>query len=395
MNFIYDKDTDMSENPLISVILPSYNHAEFVAMAVESVLAQTVKDLELIVVDDGSNDGTPDIVARISDPRLRLIRMSQNRIQHPRNLALGLARGKYIAFQNSDDMWLPEKLETQLEVMKEREEVLVCFTDVRIIDHQGKHTTNLWAQHLFIADNRSNLQWLRYFFETGNCLCISSALVRREAIEQAGRFTGSFIQISDFELWVRLAALGEFYVVQKKLTCFRDTTGHNTFMHGSGNLSGPGMNGQNRSVIEFAKLLENYVEYPIVNILPQIFTEIVSVEPDTKEVHLAQLVKYAWSLNTVLHSLFADSVISRIMEDESARKKVTDYFGAEIIQEFVTRRGNLEIRFADQLAAQLADKDQTINAILHSRSWMITYPFRIIGTTLRKLKNQFEKLYRH
>ena len=91
-------------SPLISIILPSYNHANFVADAVDSVLNQTVRNIELIVVDDGSSDGTPDIVEKIHDPRLQLIRLKHNRLRHPRNLGLDLAKGQYIAFQNSDDV---------------------------------------------------------------------------------------------------------------------------------------------------------------------------------------------------------------------------------------------------------------------------------------------------
>ena len=99
---------------LVSVLIPSYNHAPFVGRAVESVLAQTYSALEVIVVDDASTDGTATVVADIKDPRLRLIRNAKNGLRHPRNLALGLAQGKYVAFQNSDDVWLPEKLERQV-----------------------------------------------------------------------------------------------------------------------------------------------------------------------------------------------------------------------------------------------------------------------------------------
>ena len=93
--------------PLVSVILPSFNHAAFVGEAVQSVLDQTFRDLELIVVDDASSDETADVVASIHDPRLTLIRLSENRAVHARNLALSQARGQYVAFQNSDDIWVP------------------------------------------------------------------------------------------------------------------------------------------------------------------------------------------------------------------------------------------------------------------------------------------------
>ncbi|MHB8778793.1 MAG: glycosyltransferase family 2 protein [Anaerolineales bacterium] len=387
----------MSSFPLISIILPSYNHAEYVTAAVESVLHQTFKDIELIVIDDGSKDGTPDLVERIHDPRLRLIRLEQNRLRHPRNLGLEQARGQYIAFQNSDDVWLPEKLESQLEVMKEHENILACFTDVEIIDDEGNIATNSWANSLFTRENRSNLLWLRHFFETGNCLCLTSALIRRAALEKAGGFHGRYIQLSDFDLWVRLAAFGDFHIIEKKLTYFRDTMGrkknltdalgNNTTTADNGNLSGPYTSSQNRGVLEYADLLENYTNAPIFKMLPQIFPDIMPVEPVLQTTQLVQLAKHAWSLNTVYHSMFADSLMARIVDDESTRKEATDIFGAEIVQEFVKRRGNMAIHFENQLSAQLSAYEQ----ILNSRSWKITAPLRIIGSAFRKLKWKNEK----
>lgn len=400
----------MSSFPLISIILPSYNHAEFVAAAVDSVLHQTIKDIELIVVDDGSSDSTPDLVERIRDPRLQLIRLKQNRLRHPRNLGLELAQGQFVAFQNSDDVWHPEKLEIQLEVMKERENILACFTDVEILDHEGNIASNSWANGLFIKENRSNILWLRRFFETGNCLCLTSALVRRTVLEKAESFRGRYIQLSDFDLWVRLAAFGDFHIIDKKLTYFRDTmerkkkgTAEN------GNLSGPNIGSQNRGVLEYADLLKNYTNSPIIEMLPQIFPDIMTVGSTSQTAQLVRLAKHAWSLNTTYHSLFADSVMAHIMDNDSTRKEATDVFGAEIIQEFVKRRGSMAIHFENQptdFSAQMADaghvikhssyqlsaNEQIIKEIMNSRSWKITAPLRFIGSLFRKLKRQNEKL---
>jgi len=380
-------------HPLISVILPSYNHAGFVAEAVNSVLNQTLRDIELIVVDDGSIDGTPDIVEKIHDPRLKLIRLSQNRLRQPRNLGLSLSKGQFIAFQNSDDVWMPEKLESQLSILEKHRNAAVSFTNVDIIDHNGIVIKDSWANNLFSSENRSQLLWLRHFFEIGNCLCISSALVRRNMLEQAGKFNGSFIQLSDFDLWVRLAAIGDFHILSGKLTLFRDTTRLPAHESNNRNLSAPNANTQHRSVIEFAKLLNNYIEEPIISLLASIFPEIIPTEPNTKSIQLAHLAKHAWSLNSIHHSLFSDHVISQIMTNELTRGEVTDHFGAEIFQEFVNRRGNLDIRFSDQLSAMsnqltasVKDKEQTINEILESHSWKLTHPLRLIGSALKRIK---------
>src|SRR5574340_224238 len=211
----------MAKTPLVSVILPSYNHVRFIRRAVESVLDQDVRDLELIVVDDGSVDGTPDVVDEIKDPRVQLVRLSANRLRHPRNLALGLATGMYVAFQNSDDVWLAGKLRKQLEMLEQDTNTLVCFTDVQVIDEEGATLFASWANGLFVTENRNNMAWLRRFFERGNCLCCTSAVVRHDGLQKVGGFRGSLIQLSDFDLWVRLAAIGQFEIIPEQLTCFR------------------------------------------------------------------------------------------------------------------------------------------------------------------------------
>jgi len=103
--------------PHVSVILPTYNRSSTLREAMESVLEQTYEDLELIVVDDGSTDDTMDVVQSVRDPRVRYIRLAENRgVSHARNVGLAHARGVWVAFQDSDDLWRPAKLEHQMDV---------------------------------------------------------------------------------------------------------------------------------------------------------------------------------------------------------------------------------------------------------------------------------------
>lgn len=355
----------MARLPLVSVIIPSYNHVHFVAQAVESVLDQDFRDLELIVVDDGSTDGTPNRVAEFKDPRLRLVRLPQNRLCHPRNLALSMAQGSYVAFQNSDDVWLPGKLRRQVELLDQESDVLVCFTDVQVIDEQGAVLASSWANGLFVTKNRTNVGWLRHFFDRGNCLCITSALARREAIKEVGGFSGSLIQLSDFDLWVRLAALGDFHIINDKLTCFRVVGGKTPetlnmrpkltvasklarlFRHDMPvvhNLSAPGSTAVNRSLIELADVLGKYARPPILGLLPRIFGDRMPDFNESTPVQQVWLARYAWSIESVPHALFADRLMASILQNDDARKNVTDVFGAEIVREFIQRRGQLSLR---------------------------------------------------
>src|SRR3990167_8453353 len=198
----------------VSVIIASYNHRDFVGEAVMSVLNQDVNNTEVIIVDDGSNDKTPDEIKKIKDPRLKLVRLKENRKEHPRNMGLSMARGKYIAFQNSDDVWAEGKLTKQLDYLQSHPEVTACFTDVQIIDEFGKPKRNLLANYQFLGKNKDSNSWLRYFFDLGNCLCISSVLIRKEKIDKLGGFTPNLFRAADLDLWVRLAVLGEFHVIK-------------------------------------------------------------------------------------------------------------------------------------------------------------------------------------
>ena len=118
---------------LVSIIMPSYNTAQYIADSIESVLAQTHENWELLIVDDCSTDNTDEVVAEFSiDPRIRYLKNAKNSgAAVSRNRALREARGKWIAFLDSDDLWEPEKLEKQIAFMKENN-YKFTFTDYRI-----------------------------------------------------------------------------------------------------------------------------------------------------------------------------------------------------------------------------------------------------------------------
>lgn len=105
--------------PTVSAIIPTYNRAHLVGRAIKSALAQTWQDLELIIVDDGSNDNTESLVNSFDDPRIRYIRHNVNRgVAAARNTGIKAAKGEYLAFLDSDDEWMTDKLERQLNVFK-------------------------------------------------------------------------------------------------------------------------------------------------------------------------------------------------------------------------------------------------------------------------------------
>lgn len=212
------------EEPSISVVLPNYNGSDFLKKAVDSVLAQTFTDFELIVVEDGSTDQSAELLASYSDSRIRVILLEQNEhICVALNTGLAAARGKYIARIDSDDCWLPNKLEKQYRYMEENPDCGACFSLVTVVDED--ETILKQEQSPFVSifreGNRSRYEWLRYLFFYGNHLCHSSAFFRRDIVQQIGPYRTSLVQLQDYEYWMRIAGIRELYILQEPLVRYR------------------------------------------------------------------------------------------------------------------------------------------------------------------------------
>lgn len=316
-----------SRAPQVTVVIASYHHEKYVREAVDSVLNQTFRDLEVIVVDDGSTDGTPDVVARIADPRLKLIRLPENRVQHPRNIGIAEARGTYIAFQNSDDVWSLSKLEAQVEYMERHPESVACFTGVEMIDSHGRAILNSWAEGIFTQENRSSAGWLRQFFFDGNCLCLPSVMLRKDALVQVDGLRPSLIQESDFDLWVRLAAVGEIYVLGEVFTKMRIIEGQN--------LSQPSATSESIAKMEHAEILERYLAPEIMDRFEEIFPEWSHFQTKVAR-QAAMALHHAEAMNG--HKIFADRTLATILDDPSDQAHVMEVHGCDLKRRFLANR---------------------------------------------------------
>ncbi|MFA6081567.1 MAG: glycosyltransferase [Patescibacteria group bacterium] len=323
------------KKPLVSVVLASYNHVNFIEQSVRTVLNQTMSDLELLVIDDGSTDGTPDIVEKIRDKRLALIKLTPNRRYHPRNIGIRMAKGKYIAFQNSDDIWLSDKLKKQVEFMEKNKQTSVCFTRLEVIDEKGKNIKNSWAHKNLAGGNKNNDAWLRLFFTSGFNFGIASALARKEKIIKLGGFNESLVQMADYDLWVRLAGLGQINILDEILTKMRIIKGVN--------FSSPKKAVYLRSAIENIEILNRYTQWPVNQYLKNIFPEIMPDDNNSIYVQYAALAKFAWTIKTPYHDFFADQLVAKLLNDPKSSKEVLEYFGAYLKNEYIKRRGKLEI----------------------------------------------------
>ena len=324
------------DKPLISVIIASYNHEKFVYDAVMSVLNQTYSNIEVIVVDDASTDKSINILKNINDKRLRVISLKNNRQYNVRNLALKKIKGEYVAFQNSDDLWQKDKLMRQMTYLDKHREVGAVFTGVELINEKGVIPKDNWAKELFRIENRKRVAWLKYFLEYGNCLCISSSLVRKKIIDKVGLFNESLIQLSDFDLWIRVVAVSELHILEDKLTQVR--------IIGNKNLSAPNPGMVNRSTFELAQILHRYIETPVVEQLGEIIPGKIRNKIPIKIIQQCRLIEKCWEINTPAHILFSIHLGDYLLESTTNRKLISCVFGNSFIKNHLYIKSKLRLK---------------------------------------------------
>jgi len=198
---------------LVSVVMPAHNDAAYIAEAIDSVLAQTWPDIELIVVDDGSTDGTREVVRRYSS-RLRLIEQQNAGSAVARNRGIDEARGRYVAFLDADDWWHPEKTASQLNAMRHRQDGMpeprMSYTRFErwLLDGEGQFPppATLLPATLYAATGPElALAWI-YPELLDDCIVwTSTVIVERELLQTEGGFDPARRKGQDYDLWLRLS----------------------------------------------------------------------------------------------------------------------------------------------------------------------------------------------
>lgn len=209
------------EKPLVSVVMPSYNHEEYIGEAIESVLNQTYTNFELIIADDASADGTREVIQRYRDSRIRYIPIERNTGFSAGETGFLSARGKYIVGFASDDRLLPELLETHVDFMEKNETCGVCFSRPIIIDNFGEHMEDTQIETMFAMGNRAKEEWFYRLYCGGNCLLAPGFCVRGDLFREAGIFHYEYRQLQDYDLWLRLLQKTEIYLHEEKLVQYR------------------------------------------------------------------------------------------------------------------------------------------------------------------------------
>lgn len=240
------------KTPLVSVLLPCYNHEKYVGAAIESVLNQTFQDFELIVLDNGSTDGSYEVIKKYEDRIDKIIHFDVNDIWGAGFKMAEESCGKYLAHMTSDDIWAENKLELQMQAFQEKPDIRACFTwtlmwDENMINSRGDNT--------FKVSNRTRYEWLEKLLLKGNCFAHPTSIVERDAYFELVPERKAYYQLGDMYLWIRLLLKYEVYVVEEPLLHFR--------WHASG--TNPNMSAANndnvlRTVTEHMMILEEIIE---------------------------------------------------------------------------------------------------------------------------------------
>ncbi len=203
--------------PQISIIIPTYNSARTVEETIASVQKQSFTDYEIIVIDDGSQDNTIDVVKNIAEPRLKLFIYENGGVAIARNRGIARATGEFISFLDADDLWSLDKLESQIEVLKKNPTAKVAYSWVNYIDEEGKH---LFSGIPLFYEGDVYLQLLQTNFITN----ASNVLIHRDVLESVAGFNPKLAYTADWDFYLRLAQNFNFAVVPKFQIFYRQSS---------------------------------------------------------------------------------------------------------------------------------------------------------------------------
>lgn len=201
-------------NPKLSVIIASHNHQDYIAQALDSVERQTFQDFEIIVIDDGSTDGTVE-VARSLASRAKIFTQENRGVVAARNRGLSLAKGQYVCFVDSDDLILPDRFQRQIDTLDADPELGMVFADALIVDSNGKQIGKFSDVYPVVRGDVAEMLALHYCFTP-----MITVMVRAEVLEKTGPFERPG-PISDYMKWIEVAHLSKVCYDPEPLGCWR------------------------------------------------------------------------------------------------------------------------------------------------------------------------------
>ncbi len=212
------------KEPTVSVLMPVYNGERYIAEAMESVFAQTFRDFELLIVEDGSTDNSLSVIQKFNDERLRVLRNDGNKgLMVTRNRAIQESKGRYLAFLDCDDVALPTRMEKQVAYLEAHPEIGLLGSWVQPIDEEGKNSGEVWQKDASPEEIPSTLFCDNYFSQ-------SSVMIRREVLS-VGLYREASVE--DYDLWIRIVRVYKTWNLQEVLVRHRIHSTRTTVRQGS------------------------------------------------------------------------------------------------------------------------------------------------------------------
>lgn len=204
--------------PKVSVIIPTYNRADFIEDAVESVLCQTYKDFEIIIVDDGSTDNTKDMLQKFHN-KIRYIYKSNGGVASARNAGIKHAQGIYIAFLDSDDLWLPERLQFGVQALESDKDIGLIFSDCSRVFHKEMSAKSYFDDYKPYAGFVFKQLYMQNFIPT------PTVILRKKCFQQVELFNEELSSCEDYDMWLRISTCFRIDYIKMPLAIYRTQSG--------------------------------------------------------------------------------------------------------------------------------------------------------------------------
>ncbi len=379
----------------VSIVITSYNHGDFLEECIKSAANQSYTQTELLIVDDGSEDKSRDIIEKYSKNFYKILILKEN---HGACIALNkilkFCRGDYVAILNSDDYWQPEKIQLQVDYLEANDEKAAVFSKAVLVDENGNQINQ--QDSPFEYSNLNRFDWLRKFFESGNCLCHSSVLLRKSVFSSLGYYDERLKNLPDFEFWIRFSEKFTFHILPIDLVFYRKC--NNRQSESSQNISN-----YNRCLFETELVLEHYIK---LDGIKKHLKEIFNLRGSSKKVFL-EFGLLALNQGLFSHRNFGLRIIFENLDQFNNEsniqtiKELHQYIGkSHALSGMVLDYQNL----LDEQAKILIEKEDNvvnpelviafdkISRMQSSFSWKITSPLRLLRRMIEKREPLFNKL---
>ena len=243
----------MNDSPLISVIVPNYNYALYIGECIESIIAQTYKNLEIIVVDDGSTDDSRDVLSRYAD-EVTVIHSNNFGVNHARNLGLKNCSGEFVAFCDSDDFWEPEKIQMQFDLMRLNSDLSLVYTGVRVLEMSPLGSSYL--EPCFSGSVTRSI--LRYPTRAIVLLGASTALMKTSYLKEKGIAWNEALRLpgEDINFFNKVALMANVEYINMPLVNYRQHISSRSKMSPLDYIQG-----NREAFVDFARFARHYISY--------------------------------------------------------------------------------------------------------------------------------------